>query len=121
MISLISYQTDDVNQDINPAGTAYYLPPMPMPISATTESQKIRLKNIVSLFKDSAISAKTVKSAINDSKIPSAFLMTFLCVLEAANWEFKRLGQSADLLKSSVQRSNHCCLSKSQGKALPIH
>lgn len=107
MISLISYQTDDVNQNIKPAGTAYYLPPMPMPISASTESQQTRLKNIVSLFKNSAIPAKAVKSAIDDSKIPSAFLMTFLCALEAANWEFKRLGQSADLLQklSAAQQS----------------
>jgi hypothetical protein len=107
MISLISYQTDEVNQNIKPAGTAYYLPPMPMPISASTESQQTRLKNIVSLFKNSAIPAKAVKSAIDDSKIPSAFLMTFLCALEAANWEFKRLGQSADLLKklSAAQQS----------------
>lgn len=99
MISLISYQTDEVNQDIKPAGTAYYLPPMPMPISASTESQNKRLKDIVSLFKDSNIRVKAVNSAINDSKIPSAFLTTFLCALEAANWEFKRLGQSTDLLK----------------------
>ena len=113
MISLISYQTDEVNSDINPAGTAYYLPPMPMPISASTSftnsnnNQKNRLTEIVSLFKDSKISAKAVNNAIDESRLPSAFLMTFLCALEAASWEFKRLGQSPDLLKklSAAQQS----------------
>lgn len=105
MISLISYQTDEVNHLIKPAGTAYYLAPMPMPISASivdkNNSHDIqqRLKTIVSLFKNAGISAKSVDSAIDDSRLPSAFLMTFLCALEAANWEFKQLRKTPELLQ----------------------
>ncbi len=110
MISLISYQTDDVNSDINPVGTAYYIPPMPMPISASANNisiKKTHLTKTVSLFKNSGIRAKAVNNAIDESRLPSAFLMTFLCALEAANWEFKRLAQSPDLLKklSSAQQA----------------
>lgn len=109
MISLISYQTDDVNRQIKPAGTAYYLPPMPMPISASFDREKVttrtateanqHLQTIVSLFNNSGISAKAVKSAINESRLPSAFLMTFLCALEAADWQFKRLRKTPLLLR----------------------
>jgi hypothetical protein len=109
MISLISYQTEEVNSDINPVGTAYYIPPMPMPISASASNmsmQKSHSTKIVSLFKSSGIRAKAVNNAIDESRLPSAFLMTFLCALEAANWEFKYLAQSPNLLKklSSAQQ-----------------
>jgi 2-dehydropantoate 2-reductase len=40
MISLISYQTDDINTSAKPSGTAYYLPPLPMPISATNSIEQ---------------------------------------------------------------------------------
>lgn len=110
MISLISYQTDEVNSNINPIGTAYYLPPMPMPISSGIPllgNSSPNLEQIVSLFKNSGIPAKAVNSAIDESRLPSAFLMTFLCALEAANWEFSRLAQSPELLKklSSAQQA----------------
>lgn len=105
MISLISYQSNKIHSDIKPIGTAYYLMPIPMPISASiaraqcTSSQKNHLSEIVTLFKGSGIRAKPANSAIDESLLPSAFLMTSLCVLEAANWEFKRLSQSPELLK----------------------
>ncbi|CCK75478.1 MAG: hypothetical protein KBT75_09890 [Oleispira antarctica] len=99
MINLVSYQTNDVNNSITPAGIAYYLPPMPMPISSSTNDKNTHLSKIVSLFKDSGIPAKAVTNAIDESRLPSTFIMTFLCALEAANWEFKRLGNSPVLLQ----------------------
>ncbi len=100
MITLISYQTDNINEGVNPAGTAYYLPPLPMPISATDLlQQKDSRKNIVTLFNQSGIQAKAVNSALDESKLLSAFFMTFLCALEAADWQFDRLKNSEKLLK----------------------
>lgn len=107
MITLISYQTDNINEGISPAGTAYYLPPLAMPISATKLAQKKNnLKETVAVFKESGINAKVVNSALDESRLISAFLMTFLCALEAANWRFKHLKQSTILLKllSEAQR-----------------
>lgn len=100
MITLISYQTDNINEGVNPAGTAYYLPPLPMPISATDLlQQKDSRKNIVTLFNQSGIQAKAVNSALDESKLLSAFFMTFLCALEAADWQLDRLKNSEKLLK----------------------
>lgn len=107
MITLISYQTDNINEGINPAGTAYYLPPLPMPISASQLPQQINsLKETVAVFKESGINAKAVTSALDESRMISAFFMTFLCALEAANWQFKALKESKVLLKqlSEAQR-----------------
>jgi hypothetical protein len=98
MITLISYQTDNINEGINPAGTAYYLPPLPMPISTSDQQQKGNLKTVVALFNQSGIKAKAVNSALDESRLISAFFMTFLCALEAANWEFYRLKNSKALL-----------------------
>jgi 2-dehydropantoate 2-reductase len=100
-ITLISYQTDDINDGINPAGTAYYLPPLPMPISASDQRQQHqqeRLNKVVTVFNQSGIKAKAVNSALDESRLLSAFFMTFLCALEAANWEFDRLKNSNVLL-----------------------
>lgn len=107
MITLISYQTDNINEGVNPAGTAYYLPPLPMPISAThLLQQKGNLKNVVTLFNQSDIKAKSVTSALDESRLISAFFMTFLCALEAANWQFEHLKNSKKLLQqlSAAQR-----------------
>jgi 2-dehydropantoate 2-reductase len=111
MISLISYQTDDINTSAKPSGTAYYLPPLPMPISATNSiEQKIPRAHIVNLFNNSGIKAKAVDSAVEESRLPSAFLMTFLCALEAADWKFDQLRNSPELLSQ---------LSKAQQALLP--
>lgn len=99
MINLISYQTHEVNDEISPAGIAYYLPPTSMPISASDLGEKARLPRLVSVFHGSGLQATAVNDAIDSSRLPSAFLMTFLCALEAAHWEFKRLRQSPDLLR----------------------
>ena len=109
MITLISYQTDHINEGIIPAGTAYYLPPLPMPISASKPPQqqqdslklkfKLKLKEVVTLFNQSGIKAKAVNSALDESRLISAFFMTFLCALEAADWQFERLKNSARLLQ----------------------
>ena len=108
MITLISYQTDCINEGIIPAGTAYYLPSLPMPISASQPPQqqqqdslklKFKLKEVVTLFNQSGIKAKAVNSALDESRLISAFFMTFLCALEAADWQFERLKNSARLLQ----------------------
>lgn len=107
MITLISYQTDNINKGINPVGTAYYLPPLPMPISAShLLQQEVGLKEVVTLFNQSGIKAKAVNSALDESRLVSAFFMTFLCALEAANWQFDRLRKSEQLLQqlSAAQR-----------------
>ena len=100
MISLISYQTPLPNHtyadNIPESGIAYYLPPMKMPISGLDHERAATVKN---LFKGAKIPAKTVSNAVNESKLPSAFLMTFLCVLEAADWKFSTLANSKELLK----------------------
>jgi ketopantoate reductase len=116
MITLISYQTDDINNEVNPAGIAYYLPPLAMPISSprvsqndSTESkkQKNARDEVITVFNQSGIKARSVKSALDESRLPSAFFMTFLCALEAANWEFDRLKNSPQLLQqlSEAQRA----------------
>lgn len=102
MITLISYQTDHINEGISPAGTAYYLPPLPMPISAShmpLQQEQANLKEVVTLFNQSGIKAKAVKSALDESRLLSAFFMTFLCALEAADWQFGRLRKSELLLQ----------------------
>ncbi|MFT6114323.1 MAG: hypothetical protein ACI9MS_002881 [Glaciecola sp.] len=104
MITLISYQTDCINEGIIPAGTAYYLPPLPMPISASQplpqqKQNSLKLKEVVTLFNQSGIKAKAVNSALDKSRLISAFFMTFLCALEAADWQFERLENSARLLQ----------------------
>ncbi|MFT4764258.1 MAG: hypothetical protein ACI9OH_001352 [Oleispira sp.] len=104
MITLISYQTDHINERINPAGTAYYLPPLPMPISACKplrqqEQDSLKLKDVVTLFNQSGIKAKAVNSALDESRLISAFFMTLLCALEAADWQFERLKNSERLLQ----------------------
>jgi ketopantoate reductase len=104
MITLISYQTDYINEGINPAGTAYYLPALPMPISTSQSllpqiQDNLKLKEIVTLFNQSGIKAKAVNSTLDDSQLISAFLITFLCALEAAEWQFGRLKNSKKLLQ----------------------
>lgn len=112
MISLISYQTPLSNYQYpnsTPAsGIAYYLPPMKMPISGLDPE---RASSTTKLFNDSKIPAKKVNNAVNESKMPSAFLMTFLCVLEAADWKFSTLTNAKDLLKK---------LSLGQQELLPL-
>jgi 2-dehydropantoate 2-reductase len=62
------------------------------------------------LFNNSGIKAKAVDSAVEESRLPSAFLMTFLCALEAADWKFDQLRNSPELLSK---------LSKAQQALLP--
>ncbi len=121
MITLISYQTDNINEGANPAGTAYYLPPLPMPISASqSPQQKNALKDAVSLFKQSGIKAKAVNSALDESRLMSAFLMTFLCALEAANWEFNRLKDSPLLLSQLAEAQRALLPLKVGGNSITV-
>jgi len=121
MITLISYQTDNINEGVNPAGTAYYLPPLPMPISASQlPQQKNTLKNAVSLFQQSGVKAKSVNSALDESRIMSAFFMTFLCALEAANWKLNRLKDSAQLLSQLAEAQRALLPLKVGGNSITI-
>lgn len=118
MITLISYHTDDINHNISLPGTAYYLPPLPMPLSTSQSAENSTaqstaeeaLADALDLFNHSSIKARRVDSAIDESRLMSAFFMTLLCVLEAANWEFDRLNNSPLLLQH---------LSKAQKELLP--
>ena len=110
LISLIAYQTpliDNRNQQLSQQpdkrGIAYYLPPMAMPLSS--DNQQLA-RQLTTLFNDSNIKARVSRSAIADSKVPSAFLMTFLCALEAADWNLEQLSQNKTLLRelTSAQR-----------------
>jgi hypothetical protein len=75
-----------------------------MPISASQplpqqKQNSLKLKEVVTLFNQSGIKAKAVNSALDKSRLISAFFMTFLCALEAADWQFERLENSARLLQ----------------------
>lgn len=107
LISLIAYQTPlldqrhpELSQQPAKEGIACYLPPMKMPLSAT---DKALARNMVQLFQDSGIKARYSNSAVADSRLPSAFLMTFLCCLESADWNLKALRRNYPLLKQLAQ------------------
>lgn len=110
LISLIAYQTpliDNRNQQLSQQpdkrGIAYYLPPMAMPVSS---NNKQLARQLTALFSDSQIKARVSRSAIADSKLPSAFLMTFLCALEAADWKLEQLSRNKALL-TELTRAQH--------------
>lgn len=108
LISLIAYQAPlpghllktqhlpaDTEQENS--GIAYYLPPLKMSISSISQPLA---KQISALFNQGGIRAKVSASAIEDSAIPSAFLMTFLCVLQASDWRFQQLRDNTQHLKT---------------------
>lgn len=128
MITLISYPTAEVNHKVSPIGTAYYLPPLPMPLSVipetaetTISAKQIKaLTNVVKLFNGAQIKARKVDSALDESRILSAFTMTLLCVLEAANWEFERLNKSNELLQQLSEGQNALLSSKLSGGGISL-
>lgn len=99
MINMISYQTplNDApasgDSHVSDNAIAYYLPFTAMPISSagTTTEAIERRTEVIKLFNQSAIKATAVHSALDQSRLPSAFLASFLCVLEANDWQFDRL------------------------------
>ena len=103
LISLIAYQeplpdqpqSTDTKKEIS--GIAYYLPPLKMSISSTSPALA---RQITALFNQGGIRARVSASAIEDSAIPSAFLMTFLCVLQASDWRFQQLRRNSKQLKT---------------------
>ena len=107
LISLIAYQTplpdrngDTLAQSATPEGICFYLPPLAMPVSSESRQLATALRQ---LFHHSGIKARLSASAIEDSAVPSAFLMTFLCCLEAADWSFDNLSANPQLLKQLAQ------------------
>ncbi|WP_419813581.1 ketopantoate reductase family protein [Bacterioplanoides sp.] len=103
LISLIAYQaplpgllqTTDTEKENS--GIAYYLPPLKMSISSASPALA---RQITALFNQGGIRARVSASAIEDSAIPSAFLMTFLCVLQASDWRFQQLRRNSKQLKT---------------------
>lgn len=93
LISLIAYQAPLQTPCMD--HIEYYLPPISMPISADIELRD----RIIQLFKQSGIAATPSPSAVAASKLPAAFLMTFLAALEQAHWQFNTLRQRPHLLK----------------------
>lgn len=125
MITLISYPTPEVNPKVTPVGTAYYLPPLPMPLSVPlsksgSAKQQSTLAEVVNLFNGARIKARKVDSALDESRIISAFTMTLLCVLEAANWEFERLNQSTELLQQLSKGQNALLINKLSGQGIAL-
>lgn len=100
LITLIAYQAPLHSPKMNQID--YYLPPMAMPISAAPALQQ----TLLALFNSSGIRAQASPSAVDDSRLPAAFLMTFLAALEQADWQFSQLRQRSDLLQrlSQAQR-----------------
>lgn len=93
LISLIAYQAPLQTPCMD--HIEYYLPPIAMPISGKKDLRD----NVIQLFKHSGIAATASPSAVAASKLPSAFLMTFLAALEQAHWQFNTLRQQPHLLK----------------------
>ncbi len=96
MITLISYATPLATETVDPAGTAYWLPPLaPTPFSG----EKKRTKEIVQTFKDGNLLATSDKNVQHKALFPTAFLMTFLTALEANQWKFKNLKSNSNILE----------------------
>jgi len=112
MINLISYYhplPGEAPLD-DPAAIkiAYFMPPTAMPLSGYSG----RVMQTLALFRDSGIGCKVVDDAVSASRLPNAVLMTFLCALEACDWQFARLRSDRVLLSELV------CAQKDLLKAL---
>jgi len=119
MISLISYTTPLATETVEKSGTAYWLPPMmPTPFSGNKQNTK----QVVSTFKNSKISAKSVKSVFNEALYPSAFLATYLTALEISDWKFSILQQNNNLLQqlSKALKEVFAALSKKHEYSAPF-
>lgn len=102
MINLISYYHplpgEKPLDDPAAIKIAYFIPPTAMPLSGDSE----RVIQTLALFRDSGIGCKEVDDAVSASRLPNALLMTFLCALEASDWQFDRLRSDRALLSELV-------------------
>ncbi len=95
MITMISYYTPLPSEKTLLPGVAYWIPPLlTTPFSGSTE----RVKAIVQTFKESKIAAASTQNVQIQALYPSAFLGTFLTVLEANDWKFDKLKKNTTAL-----------------------
>lgn len=103
MISLISYPCPLPTENVDQAGTAFWLPPLsPIPFSG----KKKRKDEIIKTFKAAGVSASSSKDVFVDGLFPSAFLAGLVSSLELANWKFAELKKSDELLNGFKELNN---------------
>ena len=103
MITLISYATPLATEQVDPAGTAYWLPPLaPTPFSG----EKKRRDEVIKAFKDGKLRAGTESNVQNKALFPTAFLTVFLTALEANNWKFESLKNNGAILNQLTKVYN---------------
>jgi 2-dehydropantoate 2-reductase len=103
MITLISYATPLATEQVDPAGTAYWLPPLaPTPFSG----EKKRRDEVIKAFKDGKLRAASDQNVQNKALFPTAFLTSFLTALEANNWKFESLKNNGAILNQLTKVYN---------------
>lgn len=119
MISLISYYTPLPAEKAVDKGIAYWLPPL---VSTPFSGEKTTCKAVIQTFKKGRISANKIKDVSKHSLFPSAFLVTFLVVLEANNWNFKTLKANKNALNELCQANKEMfsALSKKYTMGVPL-
>jgi hypothetical protein len=115
LITFISYQAPLATETIEPAGIAYWFPPLSKnPFSGPAEP----VKQLVSFLNKGGCPAKKLKDTNAASAMPSSMLMPHLVALEGADWSFKGL-RNSDLLKlgSKAARQAMAIAGKKVGKS----
>ena len=95
MITLISYATPLATESVDPAGTAYWLPPL---ASTPFSGEQKRRDEVIQAFKDGKLRSASDPNVRLKALFPTAFLTSFLTALEANNWKFESLKNNTAIL-----------------------
>lgn len=99
LITLISYAAPLPGEQVSKPGVAYWLPPM---AATPFNGEAVRRTDLITTFTGSGMAAKSNKNLGKSALFPTAFLMTFLTALEAADWKFSRLQNDQQLLDNMI-------------------